>query len=235
MAMDLENIYDEVRENIKRTEDAVSNARIIRWINWAQGYLADLHTYEEMREIYSGSTIDGTARYGFPTGMKDVYSMTLQDGASSRILEYINPRHFDNNIPRPATYAEGKSDAYVDYGTNFQLFPIPDDAYSLILRCSIYPTDFETDGTDDAEEMTLLRKDALIVAMTTTFGFWMLKEIDDAAYWGANLVPSLFDASLATDHSAEDWKPIARGFIAHATKVAPLTGQWWTNPFTGRR
>ena len=231
MAMNLEDIYDEVRENIKRTTDAVSNARIIRWVNWAQGYLADLHTYEEMREIYSGSTIDGTARYGFPSQMKDVYSMTLQDGASSRVLTYVRARDFDTNIPRPATYSENRSSMYVDYGTNFQLFAIPDAAYSLVLRCSIYPEDFETDGTDDSEELTLLRKDALVVAMTTTFGFWMLKEVEDAAYWGANLVPALFDASLKTDHSAEDWVPVARGFQA---KVAPLTGQWWTNPFTGR-
>jgi len=233
MAMNLEDIYTEVRENIKRTSTAVSDARIIRWVNWAQGYLADLHTYEEMREIYSGSTIDGTSRYGFPTRMKDVYSMTLQDGSSSRVLTYVTARDFDTNIPRPAVYSEKRSNFYVDYGTNFQLFPIPNSAYSLVLRCSIYPEDFETDGTDDAEESDLLRKDALMVAMTTTFGFWMLKEDEDAAYWGNNLVPSLFDASLKTDHSAEDWIPKARGFNSFGGRPA-LSGQWWTNPFTGR-
>lgn len=235
MAMTIADIYGEVRENIKRTVTAVSNERIIRWVNWAQGYLTDLHTYEEMREIYSGATIDGTPRYGFPDQMKDVYSMTLQDGSSSRVLTYTPARRFDHVVPRPATYSENAGGAYVDYGTNFQVFPIPDAAYSLVLRCSIYPTDFATDGTvTTTDELGILRKDALVCAVTTTFGFWMLKEVEDAAYWGSNLVPSLYDASLATDHSAEDWIPVARGFstVGRATPIG--SGNWWTNPFTGR-
>jgi len=118
MAMDLEDLYDEVRENIKRTSSAVSDARIIRWINWAQTYVTDLHTYEEMREIYTGATIDGTARYGFPTRMKDVYSMTLQDGSSSRVLEYVRARDFDTHIPRPATF-EGCT--HSGYGYNVRV------------------------------------------------------------------------------------------------------------------
>jgi len=39
----------EVRENIKRDTNGVSDVRVLRWVNWAQGYLADLHTFEEIR------------------------------------------------------------------------------------------------------------------------------------------------------------------------------------------
>jgi hypothetical protein len=67
--------------------------------------------------------------------------------------------------------------------------------------------------------------------MATTFGFWSLRELEDAAYWGGEIVPILYEASLTGDHSAEDWVPIARGFGGVG---ATLSGQWWLNPFTGR-
>jgi len=85
MAMTLTNFQDEVRENIKRDTDGVSNARITRWVNWAKDYLADLHTYEEMRvKDTSLATADGDNTLAWPTRMKDLYSVTVQDGARSQ-------------------------------------------------------------------------------------------------------------------------------------------------------
>ncbi|KKN42495.1 hypothetical protein LCGC14_0712560 [marine sediment metagenome] len=228
MAMDREDFRDEVRGNIKRTVDGVSNARINRWINWAQGYLSDLHTYEEMRSNdTSKSTTASSVVVTWPTRMKDLYSMTVRDGARSRKLVYVHARNFDREVPRPATYTEGLPSWYVDYGSTFELFQIPDAIYNLAIRCSVYPADF---GDDDATS-TLLRKDALISGVATVFGFYSLREVEDAAYWGSQIVPPLYEASLTSDHSAEDWLPIARGFQSQPLNMA---GQWWTNPFTGR-
>ena len=227
MAMDSEDSRSEVRENIKRTTEGVSPARINRWLNWAKDYVADLHTYEEMRKKYTTQTVASQVSYGFPTRMKDIYSMTFQDGASSRKLTYVPGRQFDRVVPRPEVVSTGRSQWYVDYGVNFELYRIPDTAYRLNLRCSIYPADF----ADDDATCDLLRKDALICAIATTFGFWSLRELEDATYWGQQVVPPLYEASLTSDHSGEDWQPIARGFTAHAPTLA---GNWWTNPFTGR-
>ena len=228
MAMDREDFRDEVRENIKRDVSGVSAARINRWLNWAQGYLADLHTYEEMRISDATSfTTDGDNSLAWPTRMKDLYSITVQDGARSRKLIYVLARNFDKVVPRIATYTENLPEWYVDFGSTFEVFPIPDAKYFLNRRFSQYPIDFAT----DASVSSLLRKDALISAIATVFGFWSLREIEDASYWGGELVPALYEASLTGDHSAEDWAPVARGFgEAHSS----LTGQWWTNPFTGR-
>lgn len=228
MAMTREDMRDEVRENIKRTVSGVSAARIDRWLDWGKDYIADLHTYEEMRETFTASTVANQDNYGFPTRMKDIYSLVLRDGASSRKLIYTTARNFDEKIPRPLTHSTGKPDYYIDYGVNFELFRVPDTTYPLILRCSLYPADFAT----DASTCDLVRKDALICAIATVFGFWTLRELEDATYWGSQMVPSLYEASLTSDHSAEDWTPIARGFgQSHAVT---LSGQWWTNPFTGR-
>lgn len=228
--MDREDIRDEVRENIKRTSTGVSDARINRWVDWGQGYIADLHTYEEMRKTDATLvTAASDNSLAWPTRMKDLYSLKLVDGANSRTLVYVHPRNFDRTIPRSATYSEGRPDWYVDYGSTFELFRIPDAIYSMTARFSQYPIDFAT----DASESALLRKDALICAVTTVFGFWTLRELEDATFWGSQLVPPLYEASLTSDHSAEDWTPVARGF--GKTEVTTLSGQWWTNPFTGRR
>ncbi len=230
MAMDREDMRDEVRANIKRTVEGVADARINRWLNWGKDYLADLHTYEEMRKSdTSKSTTASTSTISWPTRMKDLYSMVVRDGARSRKLTYVKARDFDTVVPRPDTHGTGLPSWYVDYGSTFELFKVPDDTYSLVIRMSQYPSDF----ADDAAVSDLLRKDALIVAVATVFGFWSLRELEDAAYWGSQLVPPLYEASLTGDHSGEDWVPIARGFGGGA--VAPITGQWWLNPFTGRQ
>ena len=206
----------------------MSDARIDRWLDWAQGYIADLHTYEEMRK--TDDTLETAASdnsLAWPTRMKDLYSLRLVDGANSRKLTYVPARHFDDIVPRSATYSEGRPDWYVDYGSTFELFRIPDDEYSMTARFSQYPIDFAT----DASESALLRKDALICGIATVFGFNSLREIEDAAYWGSQIVPPLYEASLTSDHSAEDWTPIARGFGRPQVTVA---GNWWKSPFVGR-
>lgn len=228
MAMDREDLRTEVRANIKRTVDGFADSRINNHLNWAQGYLADLHTFEEMHSRdTSRSTADGSVSVTWPTRMKDLYSVTVQDGARSRKLTYVHARDFDREVPRPATYTEGLPTWYVDYHSTFELFKIPDAVYPLIIRCGVYPADF----ANDAAESTLLRKDALICAIATVFGFWSLRELEDATYWGTQMVPPLYEASLTGDHSGEDWVPVARGFT---TQAPTLDGSWWTNPFTGR-
>lgn len=230
MAMDREDFRDEVRENIKRTVTGVSDARINRWLNWSQQYIADLHTYEEMRKTDKTLvTVADDNSLAWPTRMKDLYTLKLVDGAMSRTLIYVHARNFDEKIPRLATYSTGRPTWYVDYGSTFELFQIPNAVYSMTARFSQYPADFADDDAVSAH----IRKDALITSIATVFGFWTLRELEDAAYWGSQLVPPLYEASLTSDHSAEDWKPVARGF-GQSTNIG-VSGEWWLNPFVGRR
>ena len=222
--MTADAIIQEIRANIKRTSDGISDSRILTWLNWSQAQVADWHTFEEMRKKYTANTVDGQKSYGFPTNMKDIYSLTLQDGASSRKLTYVHPREFDGKVPRPEQSTERRSAYYVDYGVNFELFPIPDTTYVLNLRCSVYPTDFSLATTSASS--TLLRKDALISAVATMFGFLSLREIEDATYWKNEIAAPLYQASLSSDHSAEDWIPVARGFDTRPSSI----GVYVSNP-----
>ena len=181
MAMDREDMRDEVRENIKRDVNGVSNARIDRWLNWSKDYIADLHTYEEMRKSDATMvTVASDNSLSWPTRMKDLYTLRLVDGANSRTLIYVYPRNFDEKIPIDATYSENRPAYYVDYGSTFELFPIPNAIYPMTARFSQYPIDFASDSS----ESTLLRKDALICGIATVFGFWSLRELEDATFWG---------------------------------------------------
>lgn len=212
----------EVRSNIKRTADGVPDVRINMWINWAQTLIADWHTFEEMRKVYTAVTVNAQKIYSFPPRMKDIYSLTLQDGASSRKLVYVPAKEFEQKIPYPEHITKGRPAWYVDYGTSFELYRIPDKSYTLKLRCSQYPPDL----TSDTEKSTLLRKDALIVAVATMFGFLSLRELEDATYWKNEVATPLYMASLASDHSAEDWQPVARAFDARPVHI----GEYWADP-----
>ncbi len=220
----------EIRDNINRDASGFSASKINNRINWAQDYLSDLHTYEEMRETFTGATVADQRKYGFPPRMKDIFSMTFQDGAGSRKLTYAQARNFDEKIPRPLTVGTGRSEYYVDYGVNFELYRIPDAIYTLILRASIYPTDLSSDSA----ESDLKRKDNLIISIATVFCFWSLKEVEDASYWGSQLIPPLYEASLTSDHNAEDWTPVTRGFGGSGGETS-VRGDWWKSPFVGRR
>ena len=207
--MDRDEFVDEIRADLRRKSTALASTRIITWMNWAQEFIADWHTYEEMRKNYTGETVDGTLRYGFPIRMKDIHSMVLDtESTESRKLTYVKARDLDRVVPRPEQNSEGKPRFYVDYGVNFELYRIPDDEYTLKLRCSVFPQEF----TSSTQESDLLRKDQLICAVTTMIGFAKLKEIEYAQWWKSEMVKPLFDASITSDHSGEDWNPVMRGF-----------------------
>ena len=80
---------EEVRTTLRRKIDALSDIRVNRFINWGQRRLARNYTFPEMKQ-YSDVTITAdTYRFPFPTRMKDLVSLTLQDGSMSRKLTYV--------------------------------------------------------------------------------------------------------------------------------------------------
>jgi len=240
MGMTLTEGILEVRNNIKRTVTGITDARIMRWFNWAQIYLTDLHVYQESKIRVDAdsvtpagmSTAAGTSDYAWITNMKDLYSITVQNSSLSEKLTYVPARSFDEIVPRPALISQDCPVWYVDFGSYFELFPIPDAIYELVQRISIYPTEFTDATTDGASEFDLKHKDALICAVATVFGFQALREIEDATYWAQAIVPGLFDASLNGERSIADWNPIARGFGGN--KSTQVIGEYWLSPFTKR-
>lgn len=222
MSLNREQLRDEVRLNIKRPATGLSDASLNRYINWAQDEVSDRFTFEEMRRAFVGETVEGERFYGYPARMKDIYTLVLEDTEDSRKLVYYNARSFDRDAPYPEGL-DGTPLWYIDYGTNFELYKVPDDAYSLILRCSVYPEELDDDDTESG----LVRKDQLIIAFATAAGFRAIAEEEKVLFWEGQAARML-DRAKETDHSGEDWVPIARGF---STSRVVLDH---TNPWVGR-
>lgn len=211
--MDREALRDEVRAIVRRDTTQMTTALLNSMIDWSQRKAANLHTFEEMRKIYTSATVADQKRYNFPDDMKDIYSLRLLDAANSRKLVYVNARDFDAGTPRPETFATGRPSHYVDYGEHFQLQLIPNDAYDLEMRCSIYPPAM----TADDEDPLLANKDLMLIAGACHAGYAFLQEDELAEYWMAQFRREHADA-LAGEHSAEDWIAIPRGFSLLADK-----------------
>lgn len=226
--MNREELRDEVRSNIRRSTSSIADTRINTWLDWSQQRIADIHTWEEMRKVYTTPTVADTKRYPFPTRMKDIFSLTLQDGDNSRKLIYVPSRLMDRIKPRPETLTTGRPKWYVDYGDRFELVTIPDAVYSLKMRCSIYPIAFASDTASSV----LVNKDRLIVIAGTIEGYKAIKEGDYVKEWVGYYGTALQEA-LNSDHSAVDWQPVARGFTGSGESYP--TNEYWKDPLQGGR
>lgn len=228
MSKTLSETREIVRETLRRDSEALSNDRIDDFIYWSESRISDLHTFEEMYKKYQASTVKNQQEYTFPDRMKDILSLILIDGASSRKLEHIWYRNFDRSYPYPEDDTSARPEEYVDYGTYFELYPIPDDVYTLEMRCSRYPVE----RTSDDQESQLNRKDRLIIAGANAFGFAHIKESEDSRYW-SQVFDRLYKEALETDHSAVDWTPKVKGFKITGQRKGSLYDGDYNNPFNG--
>ena len=226
MALTLANMLDELRLVVGRDDSDLSDTQLTRWLNMAQHRVAEMYTFQEMLDEFASACVEDQKRYGFPERMKEIISLVLVDGSMSRKLTQVGRRTFDTLEPYPESgVVSGKPTHYVLQGTNFELFPIPDDTYTLKIYCSVFPADLS--GDTDASD--LLNKDELILAVATVRCFASLRQHDDAGYWRSVEVPALFSAAVAADRPNPDWMPVMQPFYS-----VPLETLDATDPFSGR-
>lgn len=202
------------------------STRITNWVNRSQQWVsrrADLLQY-----IWSTSTVAGQQFYAFPSNLRQVFGMKLEDGLNSRKLSCVMPWEFDRKAPYPPSITQHRSWFYVPYKNTgqFELFPIPDGVYTLRLRGSLYPNDFTSAGA--VSQFTGC--DDALVAYATSMGFRWLQELKDAADWEAqgDRIVALVKENAADDTTFVDWEPVSEGF---STNDGEFSGQYYANPF----
>jgi len=194
-----------------------------RWLNRAQIRVARMHDLI-WTEQTSASVAD-QQRYSFDSRLRSVQSMRLEDGTNSRRLTLVIPSKLDSYFPKPDTQTTGKSSIYVPFeNTNtFELFPIPDAAYVLRIRCSLYPTTLTTASqTSDYNYL-----DDVLIAYATMYGYQWLQEMNDSKFWKA-----IGDGELKAQIAAEvsrfpDWVQTREGFTAGSTGYI---GEYYKDP-----
>lgn len=203
------------------------SARITTWVNRAQLWIA--RRADLLQATATSSTVASQQSYAFPSNFRNIYTLKLEDGLMSRKIQCILPWQFDQKIPLPSVMNEERSWFYVPYkdtGT-FELFPIPDDVYTVRLRYSYYPADF-TSATATSEYTNC---DDAIVAYGTMFMFRWLQELKDAAVWEA-LGNQIVDSNNKLSTEAEqfvDWAPVYEGYSAQ--NGDSFIGDYPNNPF----
>lgn len=201
--------------------------RAVTWLDRAQIWVARKEDF--LFKISTANTTADQKDYAMPEDIKALYSLRLEDGLSSRKLKVIMPWEFDELVPKPDEATTGRPDWYIPYKTTntFELFKIPDTAYTMRLRYSHWPAALASDSqTSDFTNM-----DDVLIEYGTHLGFKWLQELNDAASWKKQARESFAEAALCERKAFPDWVPVARGF---STKPRPPIGEYWNDPFIER-
>lgn len=228
MALNRGEIVTEVEAVIGRTD---MTSQVQTYVNWAIRRITRTHLWSELY-TFDKTSLDTTASTetvslsSMSPAVRVILSLVLEDGANSRKLIKVLPRHWDKIVSDPSQYAEGGSTWYTKKGSNIHLFKIPDAAYDLWINFSAWCAELTTDGNSP----DLTNKDDLIVTATALEAAYAINDTEDIKMWEARYNRLLGEA-IGSDMEDPDWSPVARGYSSGAEDYH--TGEYWKNPFVG--
>jgi len=129
MARTYAQLKSEVAKNIGRTD---LDTEISNWVNdaliqVAREALAEYgHIFNVLWSSTSFTTTASTKTYSLPSDLLLLYDVVLIDGTNSRKLTQIFPRQFDKVLPYPEAYSTARPEYYIIWGSDLELYPIPD-------------------------------------------------------------------------------------------------------------
>lgn len=197
-------------------------------INDAHYVIACVKDFDELLVLDTthAATVDGTKLYHIEDDLdlvrpKDIYSIRLMDEDNSRKLIYVPFRELDLRVPYTEQTGEGRPKWYTVRGRYIELYRIPDDAYSLYIQHSQWPTVLSDDtDTTDYEHI-----DYVIIALATEMALASLE--GGGSNW-TERAKQLLGMALNEDVTRPDRKLVAQPFRAEAVG-AP--GEYWNNPW----
>lgn len=223
MALTYIQSIGEIRHHINRNASGYSDSRIGIRYNWAQEWIAEQYTWRDMIKIDSTEYFaNGQKNYSFPVRIKEIYDIVLVDGSNSRKLIYKPKREFDMLIPSPEALSKTQPVYYTDIGYTFDVYPIPDAAYNMRRVYSQYPADLAL----NADLSTFLRKDKLVIALTTVLCSMDLDEDEMVNKWWV-IYKELYKDAIAAEPKNDDWIPVMVGFGGSGRGA---TGEYWKVP-----
>lgn len=221
-----------------RSASALSGAllgdRCVDFLNWGQQRIARSYNFDELNiNQESAVTVADIKRYPMITGTnnlglvrpKDIASLRLIDAHNSLTLKRVTPRWFDIRFPQPTNYSTGRPEMYTRYGSNLELFRIPDDAYTLYIRYPRWAADLDSASqTSDFEY-----KDQLLISAGILEGYLHFEEYNDVTIWAQRFTGQLSDA-IKTQGDM-DWEPQSEPF--NSGVGGHTSGEPWIDPFIG--
>lgn len=209
-----------------RSGETLADMAVV-WLNRAQRRIA--RKLDVVTKQSTASTVASQARYSFPSNLRSLYSLRCENGLESIKLKRISRREFNRLVPKPDELTEDQPLYYiVDKPTNtFELYPIPDAAYTLRMDHSVWPTDIAADGDNSDFHDVNVDIDDILIYWATEEGYNYLQEFVDARVWRARGKEAL-DEVIEQMNERQDWEPQAKGFT---TRRAGYIGEYYNDPF----
>lgn len=234
MALTRLQMATEVLDNLSRAasgktrSDTSLSTRVVVWLNRSQRIIS--RRYDFLFKESTATTLASQKSYAFPSNIRSLFSIRLENGTLSRKLECVMPWEFDIAVPKADVYNTYQPFFYVPYkqSNTFELFHIPDQAYTLRMRHSIWPTDLSTDSQTSDYAASNIDLDDIIIQFSTAEGYRWLQEWEDAKAWSQIGYTNLKEAYRAECDSFPDWAP--RGGSPSVSSVY-LSGEYHNNPF----
>lgn len=207
----INSYLDLSQERIARIPDA----------NWVE-----LEQQTDLTIPYTGvPATDKTWDVSSLTNLHRFIKIVVEDGTESQPMAQVEVREFDRIHPQPEEDAENRPVEYTLWTADAAiLWPPPDKAYTARIRWIKWPASLST----DSQESDLLYKDDLLVFLTSSFLFSLLREEDQAARL-FNIYESELKRALADNRSKPDneYQPA----FLRARNQYTVSGPYWRDPF----
>lgn len=236
----LTEMQDEVRTALGGRTD--QDSRLTRALNIAQQQLArakisrdgklvpvmweELQFADTLNIPYTGTAAtDRIINFSAmtTTNPRKIYSITVDNDASSVKLQRVEPQQMDELIPDPAYFATRMPRWYVQWKERIELFPVPDQAYNGgIIRGVKWPDALSAGGgTSNFRE-----KDDILVYLAIAYIYDSLGDTAKAEHFMKQRAIPQIEAALAEDLHSPD-----HAILPPWEHDSLRGGDYWKDPF----
>lgn len=224
------DLQAEVRSGLGNRTDL--DARLPRAINLAQQRLARIHDFDEM-EVISTTVVTNTSsdndKYLSLPFKREVYSIVLLNNENSRKLIQRTPQFWDRRLPMPEYWARDIPQDYIIWGNTVEIWPLPDQSYTIRMRWSQWPTPL----VNPNDVSMFVNKDELLIAFALLYINNSLGKIDEAMKY-ATIIRSLLTESTQLDDTKPDLNILPSASDAQVIQDGGLGSTPWLDPFVRR-
>ena len=227
----LAQLKDEIRVHLGNRTD--QDSRLTTALNIAQTRIARLRDFEELQvsadlsyptTFQDDPTLDRFINFSSLTNSdpREFYSLIIRDEGRSVKLKRKTVRQMDSLIPMPDHFSTNRPQLYVIWADRIELWPVPDQQYSGIIRFSKWPTVFSDSDTTPTSDFR--QKDDILLYMGVSYIYHSLGEYDRAKqFYG--FAKTNYDEAVFEDSEKPDLD------IAPASEFPSFSNEYWKDPW----
>lgn len=220
---DFGTLKTEVQNNLGERDDSNTDAIILANFNKAQNFMAREVDWEELESRVDSAFVIGQTEYTLAelslSTYRNIYTFMVLDDSQYYEIQYITPVDWDRIVGPNVSGTSGKPTIFTIWNRNIEVYPSPDEAYTVRLRYYSYPVDV----VSDTDSPSVTQADAVLVALTTAFCFLTLEQQKMSDTWLSQAV-SILSLYKKEEGRIQNMLPVNIG-------TTGLSGRPWADPF----